>query len=140
MKDLTKKAYDSGRLKDLMDNIDLINFMFFHSSENMEKLGSNAGSIKKIISGKSEKEDTFIIMDTVRYLYSRDPIIGESLRFVRRNRTQIFRYLVDPDMNKTNNVAEHHFSVRSELLKRRFKTREGLLKTSYWYHRLSTKI
>ncbi len=140
MKDLTKKAYDSGRLKDLMDNIDLINFMFFQTPENMEKLGSNAGSIKKMISGKSEKEDTFIILDTVRDLYSDDPVIRRFLRFVRRNKTEIFRYLDDPIVNKTNNVAEHHFSVRSELLKRRFKTREGLLKTSYWYHQLSTKI
>ncbi|GEM_PF-5777774 len=109
MKDLTKKAYDSGRLKDLMDNIDLINFMFFQTPENMEKLGSNAGSIKKMISGKLEKEATFIIMDTVRDLYSCDPIIGKFLRFVKRNKTEIFRYLVDPDMNKTNNVAEASF-------------------------------
>jgi len=43
-------------------------------------------------------------------------------------------------VNRTNNVAEHHFSVRSELLKMRFKTDDGLLMTSYWYHRLSTGI
>ena len=139
MKDLTKKAYDSGRLKELRGAIDLINYTFFQTPENLEKLGKNAESVRRMISVKSEKEATFFLLSTVRDLYSDDPIIGKFLRNRRKNRIEIFMYLEDPKANKTNNAAEHHFSMRSELLKRRFKTDEGLLKTSYWYHRLSTE-
>ena len=93
-----------------------------------------------IVSGKSENEAIFALLDLVLDLYSGDPIIGRFLKDLKKNMREIFRYLDDPNVNKTNNVAEHHFSVRSELLKRRYKTDQGLLMTSYWYHRLSTEI
>ena len=49
--------------------------------------------------------------------------------------------LKDPEVEKTSDKAEHHFSSMSWLFKHRFKTKEGLLKTSYWYHYyLSTGI
>ena len=47
-------------------------------------------------SGWSEKDATFRILDLVRDLYSCDPIIGKFLRFLRKNRMAIFRYLEDP--------------------------------------------
>lgn len=140
IKDLKKKAHDSGRKDELRGAIDLINCMFFQTPENLEKLGKNAEAVTRIISDKSEKEATFALLDLVRDLYSGNPIIGKFLKDVRKNRREVFRYLDDPNVSKTNNVAEHHFSLRSELLKRRFKTDEGLLKTSYWYHKLSTEI
>jgi len=39
-----------------------------------------------------------------------------------------------------NNVAEHHFSVRSDWFKRMFMTVEELKRRVYWYHMESTKI
>jgi len=122
LKDLARKAYDSGRLKELRGAIDLINYMFFQTPENLEKLGKNASSVMSMISGLPEKNATFRILDLVRDLYSDDPIIGQFIRFLGKNRKVVFRYLEDPMVNKTNNVAEHHFSMRSELLKKRFKT------------------
>jgi hypothetical protein len=56
---------------------------------------------------------------------------NSSLKELRRKRREIFQYLGYSNAGKTNNVAEHHFSIRSELLKRRFKTDHELLKTSY---------
>ena len=140
MKDLTRKAFLAGRLDEMRGALNLINFAFFQSSENMEKLGKNAEPVTRIVMGKSEKEATFALLELVRDLYSDDPIIRRFLRDLRKHRREIFRYLDDPNVEKTNNVAEHHFSIRSEILKNRFKTCEGLLKTSYWYHRLSTEI
>ena len=67
------------------------------------------------------------------------PVIRRFLKFLRKNRSSIFHYLGDPMVNKTNNVSEHHFSVRSELLKNRLKVDDGL-RTSYWYHWQSTEI
>lgn len=139
MKDLTKKVYDSGRSDELRGALDFINYMFFQKPENLEKLGKNAEPITGIVSGKSEKDATFALLDLVRDPYSDDPIVGRFLKDLRKNRG-IFRYLDDPIVDKTNNVAEHHFSIRSELLRKRFKTDQGLLKTSYWYHSLSTEI
>ncbi len=128
------------KLEELRGTLDLVNYMFFQTPENLEKLGKNADPVARMVSGMPEKEATFRILELVRDLYSGDPIIGKFLGFLRSNRRQVFRYLEDDKVQKTNNVSEHHFSMRSELLKRRFKTREGLLKTSYWYHKFSTDI
>ena len=139
-RDLTRKAYDAGKLKELRGALDLINYMFFQTPENLEKLGKNADPVARMISGMSAKDATFRILDLARDLYSGDPIIGKFLLFLRKNRRQVFRYLEDKNVQKMNKVSEHHFSMRSELLKKRFKTCEGLLKTSNWYHRFSTEI
>ena len=56
MKDLTKKAYGEGKLKDLRGSLDLINYMFFQTLESLEELGKNAESTGSIVSGLSEKE------------------------------------------------------------------------------------
>ncbi|MCL4329320.1 MAG: IS66 family transposase [Candidatus Thermoplasmatota archaeon] len=102
--------------------------MSFRTQDNLEKLGKNADPVARMVSGLHEKEATSGILELVRDLYSGDPIMGKFLDFLRRNRGEVFRYLEDDRVQMTNNVAEHHFSMRSELMKRRFKTHEGLLK------------
>lgn len=139
MKDFTKKAYDGGKLKDLRGALGLINYMFFWTPENLEKLGKNAESTGRTVSRLSEKEATLRILQLVRDMYSGDPIIGKFLKTHRKNRREVFQYLEDDMVQKTNNISEHHFSMRPELLKKRFKTDDDLLRTSYWYHRLSTE-
>jgi hypothetical protein len=52
----------------------------------------------------------------------------------------MFLYLENPEVEKTSDLAEQHFSIQSWLLKHGFKTKEGLLRTFHWYHRyLSTR-
>lgn len=102
-------------------------------------LGKNTESTGRIVSGLFEKEATLRILQLVRDLYSGDPIIGKFLKTLRKNRREVFQYLEDDMLQKTNNVSEHHFSKRSELLRKRFKTDDDLLRRSYWYHRLSTE-
>lgn len=114
LKDLRKKAYDSGRKDELTSALGLINYTFFQTPENLEKLGKNAEPVKRKVSGKSEKEATFILLGLVRDLYSGDPVIGKFLKQIRKNRREIFWYLEDRKVNRTNNVAEHHFPQRSE--------------------------
>ena len=60
-----------------------------------------------------------------------ETIITRFLAYLKKNHSRVFRYLDDPMINRINNVDEHHFYVRSELLKNRFKTDEVMLKTSY---------
>jgi hypothetical protein len=70
-------------------------------------------------------------------------IISKFLSFLEENRAEVFLYLKDSNVEKTTGIAERHFSVMSWLLKHRFKTKEGLLRMSYWhhhYHPLSTRI
>ncbi len=43
--------------------------------------------------------------------------------------------IVEIMLEKTSDKAEQHFYIQSWLLKHRFKTNQGLLQTSYWYHR-----
>ncbi|AKA48059.1 hypothetical protein IX51_01925 [uncultured archaeon] len=77
---------DSGRKDELASALDLMNFAFLQTPENLEKLGKNSKPVKRKVSGKSEKEATFILLDLVRGLYSGDPLIGKFLRQVRKNR------------------------------------------------------
>ncbi len=44
-----KKAYDARMLDDLRIPINLINFMFFQTPENLERLGNNAEPVRKKI-------------------------------------------------------------------------------------------
>lgn len=62
---------------------------------------------------------------------SGDPIIAKFLKQVREDRKEVFRYLYDPMVKRTTNVAEQHFSMRTELLKRRFKTNDRMIRTCY---------
>ena len=126
--------------EELKGTKNLITYMFFRTHENLEKLGNNMEHVRRITEGMSEKESTFRILQLIRDLYSGNRIIRKFLKNIDRNRKSVFLYPDEPVIHKTNNVAEHHFSVRSELLKNRFKTEGGLLKTSYWYHKGSTEI
>ena len=87
-----------------------------------------------IITGKNEKQIVEIMQEKITSLYGYDPIIANFLSFLKRNRKEVFLYLQDPMVEKTSNIAEQHFSIQSWLFKHRFKTKEGLLKTSFWYH------
>ncbi len=71
--------------------------------------------------------------------YGDDPIISKFLSFLEENRAELFLYLKDSKVEKTTGIAERHFSVMSWPLKHRFKTKEGLLKTSYWHHYYHTQ-
>lgn len=139
MKDLSKKIHDAKKNDDLKDAKHLIGYMFFPTDENMDKLGKNKEAVSSMISGLDRKDAAERILEAIGDLYADEPIIKRFMKFLKKNRFTVFRYLDDPMVNKTNNVAEHHFSVRSELFKKRFKTVEGSQRTIYWYHMESTR-
>ena len=112
----------------------LIKFMFFQDEENLIKLGRNSESMRKLVYGKSEKEIVQIVMYKLNSLYGEDLIIRSFFNFVRKHRKEVFLYLDDPDLEKTSDKTEQHFSIQSWLFKHKFKTKDGLLRTSYWYH------
>jgi transposase-like protein len=117
----------------------LIKYMFFQNKSNMDKLGKNRDAVAKIIEGRNEKEIVEIMLEKINSMYGDDRIIGSFLGLVQKHRREVFLYLENPKVEKTSDKAEQHFSVQSWLLKHRFKTKEGLIRTSYWYHRyLST--
>ena len=72
--------------------------------------------------------------DYINGVYHEDPVIQSFLTFVKNNRKGVFLYLDNREVEKTSDKAEQHFSVQSWLFKHRFKTKDGLLRTSYWYH------
>jgi hypothetical protein len=140
-KDLAHRIKDAHREKDLDIAKRMIKFMFFQSGTNPDKLGKNWESMGKLIMEKSEKEIVQIVLYKLNSLYGEDPIIQHFLYSIKKHRKEVFLYLDNPDVEKTSDKAEQHFSIQSWLLKHRFKTKDGLLRTSYWYHRyLSTGI
>ena len=132
-KDLTHKIRLAGRDEELDGARKLIKFMFFQTPANLRKIKDHESFAVKI-EGKNEQEIVEYILDLLNDLYRYDSIIETFLEFVRRYRSEVFLYLKDADVSKTSNIAEQHFSIMSWLFKRRFKTKEGLLRTSYWYH------
>lgn len=72
-----------------------------------------------MVMGLDRKGATYKLIHTITDLYSDEPTIKI---FLKKNRFTLFRYLDSPIIAKACNVAEHHFSVRSELFKRGFKT------------------
>ena len=128
MMDLELKEHDLDMAKRL------IKFMFFQNQKNLNALGKNSDSMRELIRGKDEREIVDIVLYKLNSLYGEDSIIRSFLNFARRNRKEVFLYLDDPEVEKTSDKAEQHFSVQSWLFKHRFKTKDGLLRTSYWYH------
>ena len=89
----------------------------------------------------SEGETVEIMLDRLMSLYGDDPIIDGFLSLMERYRKEVFLYLDNPEVEKTSDKAEQHFPVQSWLFKHRFRTKDGLPRTSYWYHwYLSTGI
>ena len=112
----------------------MIKFMFFQNRKNLMNLGRNSDPIAALIAGKNETDTVNIMLEKITSLYGYDPIISNFLSFLKRNRKEVFLYLQDRMVEKTSDIAEQHFSIQSWLFKHRFKTKEGLLKTSFWYH------
>ena len=86
--------------------------------------------MRKLTEGRSEREIVEIMLDKIRSLYGGDRIISGFLSFVRKHRKEVFLYLENPEVEKTSDLAEQHFSIQSWLLKHRFMTKQGLLNTS----------
>ena len=139
-KDMAHRIKDAHKEKELDMAKRMIKYMFFQNETNLKKLGRNSETVRKLVEGRSERGIVEIMLDKIRSLYGGDMIISGFLSFVRKHREEVFLYLENPEVEKTSDIAEQHFSVQSWLLKHRFKTKEGLLRTSYWYHRyLSTR-
>ncbi len=138
-KDLAHKIA-VAKMEDHLDTAKrMIRYMFFQNETNLKKLGKNMDAVEKITEGMNEKEIVKIMLEKINSLYGDDRIIASFLTFVRRHRNEVFLYLEESKVEKTSDKAEQHFSIQSWLLKHRFKTKEGLKRTSYWYHRyLST--
>ena len=134
-KDLAHRIRDAKKESELDGAKRLIKYMFFQSETNLKKLGKNMNAILNLTRGKDEKEIVDIILSKIRSLYGGDPLFSDFLSFVKKNRKEVLLYLEDPMVEKTSDIAEQHFSIQSWLFKHRFKTKEGLLRTSYWYHR-----
>ncbi len=113
--------------------------MFFQNQKNLRNLGKNSDPIAGVITSRNEKQIFRIMLEKITSLYGYDPIISSFLPFLKRHRKDVFLYPTDPMVEKTSDIAEQHCSIQSWLFKHRFKTKEGLLRTFFWYnHYLST--
>ena len=90
----------------------LIKFMFFQNEKNLNALGKNSESMRELIKGKDEREIVEIVLYKLNSLYGEDSIIRSFLNFVRKHRKEVFLYLDDPEVEKTSDKAEQHFSVQ----------------------------
>ena len=138
-KDLAHNIKDSHKEEELEPAKRLVKYMFFQNETNLNKLGKNKEAVLKLTDGKNETEKVGLILERIESMYGEYPEISKFLDLIRKHRNEVFLYLKNPEVEKTSDKAEQHFSIQSWLFKNRFKTKEGLLRTSYWYHRfLST--
>jgi len=138
-KDLAHNIKVSHMEKELDPAKRLVKYMFFQNETNLNKLGKNKEAVLKLTEGKNESEKVDLILEKIESMYGEYPEIRKFLDFIRNHRKEVFLYLKNPEVEKTSDKAEQHFSIQLWLFKNRFKTKDGLLSTSYWYHRcLST--
>jgi len=138
-KDLAHNIKVSNKEEELDPAKRLVKYMFFQNGTNMNKLGKNKDAVLKLTEGRNESEKVDLIMEIMEIMYGEYAEIRKFLDFIRKHRKEVFLYLKNPEVEKTSDRAEQHFSIQSWLFKNRFKTKDGLLSTSYWYHRcLST--
>jgi transposase-like protein len=138
-KDLAHSIKISHMEKELEPAKRLVKYMFFQNGTNMNKLGKNKDAVLKLTEGRNESENVDLIMEIMESMYGEYAEIRKFLDFIKKHRKEVFLYLKNPEVEKTSDKAEQHFSIQSWLFKHRFKTKDGLLNTSYWYHRcLST--
>ena len=133
-KDMAHRVKDSREEKDLDMAKRLNRYMFFQNEKNLMDLSRNREPIARIIAVMNEKQIVEIMLEKITSLYGYDSIIPHFLLFIKRYRKEVFLYLQDPMVEKTSDIAEQHFSIQSWLFMHRFQTKEGLLKTSFWYH------
>ncbi|QRF75130.1 hypothetical protein Thermo_00623 [Thermoplasmatales archaeon] len=113
----------------------LVKYIFFTGETNLYKLGKNSDPVRKLTEGRSEKEIVEIMLCRIHSLYEEDMIMAGFLSFVTSHRKGVFLYLSNPEVEKTSDKAEQHFSIQSWLFNHRSRTKEGLLRTSYRYYR-----
>lgn len=75
-----------------------------------------------------------LLTANVPSLYGDKGIILNSLSFLKSHRKEVFLYLKDPMAEETSDISEQHFSMQPWLFKYGFKTLEGFLRPSFWYH------
>ena len=140
--DVNEAVYRARAEKQLEGAVRLLTYMFFPTEKNLKALGRNEDAVRKLYSEKTEREVVEGLLPTIRRLYGGDSIIGKFLSTLDEHAEEFFLYLDDTLVSKTSNLAEQHFSMNSPIFKRRFKTKDGLLNTSFLYHehlRLSSK-
>jgi hypothetical protein len=133
-KDLAHNIKDSHKEEELEPAKRLVKYMFFQNDTNLNKLGKNKEAVLKLTEGKIESEKVDLLLEKIESMYGEYPEIRKFLDLIKKHRNEVFLYLKNPEVEKTSDKAEQHFSIQSWLFKNRFKTKEGLLRTSYWYH------
>ena len=138
-KDLAHSIKDSHKEEELEPAKRLVKYMFFQNETNLNKLRKNKEAVLKLTEGRNESEKVDLILEKIESMYGEYAEIRKFLDFIMKHSKEVFLYLKNPEVEKTSDKAEQHFSIQSWLFKNRFKTDDGLLRTSYWYHRyLST--
>jgi hypothetical protein len=132
-KDIAHKIHEVGMENELDTAKRMIKYMFFQNEKNLERLGKNSDAVRRLTEGKGEREIVVIMLEKIESLYCENKIMNDLITFVREHKKEVFLYLENPKVEKTSDLAEQHFSIQSWLFKHRFKTKDGLLRTSYWY-------
>jgi hypothetical protein len=95
--------------------------------------------IRKMENGTVFRVQRYICQDCRYSFVARPPDYGYGKHYPHNLKEKGIRTRVKTSLRKISDIAEQHFSIQSWLFKHRFKTKEGLLKTSFWYpHYLST--
>jgi hypothetical protein len=76
--------------------------MFFQNETNLNKLGKNKEAVLKLTEGRNESEKVDLILEKIERMF---------LNFIRKHRKEVFLYLKNPEVEKTSDKVEQHFSI-----------------------------
>jgi hypothetical protein len=123
-KDLAHNIKVSNKEKELDPAKRLVKYMFFQNETNLKKPGKNREAVLKLTAGKNESENVDLLLKKIESMYGEYPEIRKFMDLIRNHRKEVFLYLKNPEVEKTSDKAEQHFSIQSWLFKNRFKTKD----------------
>jgi transposase-like protein len=112
-KDLAHSIKVSHKEEELEPAKRLVKYMFFQNGTNLNKLGKNREAVMKLTEGRNESEKVDLILEKIESMYGEYTEIRKFLDFIRKHRKEVFLYLNNPEVEKTSDSAEQHFSIQS---------------------------
>lgn len=103
----------------------MIKYTFYQNDRNIDRPGKNREPFLKITEEKNEGKIIGIRLEKISSLYGEDRIIASFMKFLIKQWNEMFLYINHPEVKKTSDKAEQHFSIHSWQLKHRSKTKGG---------------
>ena len=76
--------------------------MFFQNRKSLDRFGKSRDAALNLAEGMSERGIVEMMLEKINSLYGGDRIMASFLKWVKKDRNEVFLYLRNPDVEKTS--------------------------------------